>query len=57
MTGVYSETLENAQITARLVEHEVYLKGKNQGWTLSDEVPRKPFYVIYPDGRVNEVLD
>ncbi|MFA5048929.1 MAG: hypothetical protein WC516_07950 [Patescibacteria group bacterium] len=58
MTGVPIETLEYARITARLVEHDVYLKEKYRyGWILSDEKQKKPFYLIYSNGDVDEVIE
>jgi hypothetical protein len=55
VTGVFYETLENAQITARLVGHDVYLKSKYNGWILSSDKLTAPFYVISLDGGCEEV--
>jgi hypothetical protein len=55
LTGVFWETLENAQITARLVGHDVYLKSKYNGWVLSSDKLNTPFYIITPDGSCTEV--
>lgn len=58
MTGVPIETLEYARTTARLVEHKVFLKEKYKyGWILSDEKQKKPFYLIFPNGEVDEVVN
>ena len=49
-------TLNNAQITARLVGHPVYLKRKGLlNILLSDTAPKEPYVVVEPEGNITEV--
>lgn len=56
MTDIFYETLENAKITAHLVEHDVYLRKRGGGWFLTDDKPTVPFYIISPNGDAVEVI-
>ena len=49
-------TLNNAQITARLVGHAVYLKRKGLlNISLTDTAPKSPYVMVDQKGNITEV--